>query len=160
MKELQSVRVIFSDKKNNYSTSISADINMIGMLHYFKHSWFEVESYPSEKMEPSIDAFFLCRNFKADLDQNNRLKMVEVFYPDSNQRLMAIYDPMLNACLGFTNESIYHPAGGVKACYDIINGQDGSQGLVIGSVNQWHTMTHCHGDVFRIYVNSFESEQL
>jgi len=151
--QLQAVRVLFSDKKYNYSTSVSCHSTQKDLKDYFIGSFFNMGSFPTENMKQCTDIVLLKQNKKVSNELNKRLICGVIYYPDSNLRKACFIDPLNMVAVGF-DDSVYHPCGGGSAITDCL--ADGSGALVVNSEYVAHKVHHCNDDVYRIYVKGFE----
>jgi hypothetical protein len=51
---MKSVKILFSDSKHNYSTSINPKCSEEDIKKYFLNKWFNVGAYPIENMQKCV----------------------------------------------------------------------------------------------------------
>ena len=104
---MQSVNIEYNDERVNYCTSIAPHCTQEDVNNYF---------------EDADNVVFLSQNVKCTAEQQTRLKVCTIYYPENKQfAKWAIIDPELNAAVGFAKGQIFHPRGGYKAVNDIVD---------------------------------------
>ena len=95
---MQSVNIEYNDERVNYCTSIAPHCTQEDVNNYF---------------EDADNVVFLSQNVKCTAEQQARLKVCRIHYPEIGTK-WALIDPELNAAVGFAKGQICHPKGGRK----------------------------------------------